>query len=195
MENQAKGHGEYREIVEDEFLKECTSSVRVVVHFFHGDFERCKIMDKHLRVIAPKHDSCKFVSINADKAPFFVTKLAIRTLPTLLVFHDGVCKDRVVGFEELGGARAARGVRRSPCLCAPLLLTSASWRARVRPDDAGEDDFPTRTLEVRLHTAGAIMLANKKKKKGGGRAFAHAGTYSDEEDESERSDDDDDEED
>lgn len=41
----AKGHGEYREIAQDEFLKEVTSSPRVAVHFYHNDFERCKIMD------------------------------------------------------------------------------------------------------------------------------------------------------
>eukprot|EP00307_Rebecca_sp_RCC1486_P002739 CAMPEP_0119407540 /NCGR_PEP_ID=MMETSP1335-20130426/1387_1 /TAXON_ID=259385 /ORGANISM="Chrysoculter rhomboideus, Strain RCC1486" /LENGTH=265 /DNA_ID=CAMNT_0007431661 /DNA_START=33 /DNA_END=830 /DNA_ORIENTATION=+ len=162
MVNQAKGHGDYREIVEEEFLKECTSSARVVVHFFHADFARCKIIDKHLRLIAPKHDTCKFLTINADKAPFFVTKLAIRTLPTLLIFHDGVCKDRIVGFEELGG----------------------------------EDDFPTRMLEVRLHTAGAILLSAKKKKKGaGGREIAHNGTYSDDDDDSEGGSDDDDDDD
>ncbi|RHY26451.1 hypothetical protein DYB32_007607, partial [Aphanomyces invadans] len=44
-ENLAKGHGDYREIVQDEFLKEVTSSARVLVHFYHRDFERCKIID------------------------------------------------------------------------------------------------------------------------------------------------------
>ncbi len=34
-----------REINEEEFLKEVTSSELVVCHFFHKDFERCKIMD------------------------------------------------------------------------------------------------------------------------------------------------------
>lgn len=41
----AKGHGEYREIAQDEFLKEVTGSPLVAVHFYHNDFERCKIMD------------------------------------------------------------------------------------------------------------------------------------------------------
>jgi len=129
MVNEAKGHGELREITEDEFLPECCKSDRVVVHFFHADFERCKIMDKHLRLLALKYNSCKFVKIDAEKSPFFVSKLQIRTLPTVLIFHDGVNKDRITGFEELGG----------------------------------EDEFPTRTLEVRLHTAGAIYLKPQKK--------------------------------
>eukprot|EP00980_Cylindrotheca_fusiformis_P028608 scaffold22620_cov131-Cylindrotheca_fusiformis.AAC.3 len=100
-EQRAKGHGEVRTIVQDEFLPECTSSKWVVVHFFHKDFERCKIMDHHLNRIAPLHLSCKFVRIDAEKTPFFVTKLNIRTLPTLLIFKDGKTVDRLVGFEGL----------------------------------------------------------------------------------------------
>lgn len=105
-ENKAKGHGEVRTISQDEFLPECTGSSKyVVVHFFHDEFERCKIMDHHLRVIAPLHLSCKFVRIDGEKAPFFVAKLAIQTLPTLLVFKDGKTIDRLIGFDGLSNTK------------------------------------------------------------------------------------------
>lgn len=97
------GHGEYREIVEDEFLKEVTESKFCVVHFYHNDFARCKIVDKHLSALAPKHLPTKFVKMNAGKSPFFVEKLAIRVMPTMVLFADGVAVDRIMGFEELGG--------------------------------------------------------------------------------------------
>jgi len=100
-EQKAKGHGEVRTILQDEFLPECTSSFWVVVHFFHKDFERCKIMDHHLKRIAPLHLTCKFVRIDAEKAPFFVEKLKIQTLPTLLVFQDGKTVHRLTGFDGL----------------------------------------------------------------------------------------------
>jgi thiol-disulfide isomerase/thioredoxin len=104
-ENMAKGHGQYRTISQDEFLPECTgSSEFVAIHFFLNEFERCKIMDKHLKIIAPRHTTCKFLRIDAEKAPFFVTKLAIRTLPTLIVFQDGKAVDRLTGFEGLASA-------------------------------------------------------------------------------------------
>uniref|UniRef100_A0A7S4F7N4 Thioredoxin domain-containing protein n=1 Tax=Chrysotila carterae TaxID=13221 RepID=A0A7S4F7N4_CHRCT len=45
-----QGHGEYREIVEEEFLKEVCASDNVVVHFYHNEFFRCKVIDKHMRV-------------------------------------------------------------------------------------------------------------------------------------------------
>ena len=103
--NQGKGHGEVRTISQDEFLPECTGSQFVVVHFFHDDFDRCKIMDHHLKIMAPLHLSCKFIRINAEKAPFFVTKLAIQTLPTLLVFQDGKTIDRLTGFTGLSNSK------------------------------------------------------------------------------------------
>lgn len=34
------------EIVEDEFLAEVTKSKQVVLHFYHDEFERCKVFDK-----------------------------------------------------------------------------------------------------------------------------------------------------
>lgn len=45
LENLAKGHGSYREIVQDEFLKQVTTSEHVIVHFYHNDFEKCKVID------------------------------------------------------------------------------------------------------------------------------------------------------
>ena len=103
VENMIKGHGTYTEITEEEFLPTVTKTKFVVVHFYHKDFERCKIMDHHLWQICQKHTETKFVKIDAEKCPFFVTKLQIQMLPTVICFMDGLAFDRIVGFEELGG--------------------------------------------------------------------------------------------
>ncbi len=101
-EQKSLGHGEIRLITQDEFLTECTGkSEYVAVHFFHNEFQRCKIMDHHLKIIAPKHMSCKFLRMDAEKAPFFIHKLQIKTLPTLIVFREGKTVDRLTGFEGL----------------------------------------------------------------------------------------------
>jgi thiol-disulfide isomerase/thioredoxin len=101
-QQRALGHGEVRTITQDEFLPECTgSSEWVAVHFFHSEFERCKIMDHHLKLIASRYLSCKFLRLDAEKAPFFVQKLKIKTLPTLIVFREGKAVDRLMGFEGL----------------------------------------------------------------------------------------------
>ncbi|KAL2607965.1 hypothetical protein R1flu_026538 [Riccia fluitans] len=98
-----KGHGEYREITEADFLGEVTGTERVVCHFFHKEFVRCKIMDKHLRPLAVTFFDTKFIRVDAENCPFFVTKLGIKVLPCVILFKNGVACDRIVGFEELGG--------------------------------------------------------------------------------------------
>eukprot|EP00581_Thalassiosira_minuscula_P032303 CAMPEP_0183763326 /NCGR_PEP_ID=MMETSP0739-20130205/9628_1 /TAXON_ID=385413 /ORGANISM="Thalassiosira miniscula, Strain CCMP1093" /LENGTH=343 /DNA_ID=CAMNT_0026001725 /DNA_START=816 /DNA_END=1847 /DNA_ORIENTATION=- len=101
-EHLSLGHGSVRTIGQDDFLPECTGSSKyVVVHFFHDDFERCKIMDFHLNIIAPVHLGAKFLRIDAAKAPFFVAKLRIKTLPALIVFENGKEIGRLTGFEGL----------------------------------------------------------------------------------------------
>ncbi len=102
-ENAAQGTGEYREIVEEDFLKEVTGTEWVVVHFYHTEFFTCKVVDKHMRLIAPKHRGCKFLYLNAEKCAFFVTKLMIQILPTIIVFQNGVVVDQLAGLDELGG--------------------------------------------------------------------------------------------
>ena len=104
MELKAKGHGEYTEIEEQQFLKEVTSSKYVVCHFYHKDFESCKTFDDRLRTLSKKFVRTKFVYIDSDKAPFFVGKLGIRILPCLVCFENGVAIDRLIGTMELGNS-------------------------------------------------------------------------------------------
>lgn len=103
QKNQQLGHGTYDEIVEEEFLKTVTSSTLAVVHFYHKMFEKCKIMDMHLSRCSKKFFGTRFVKLDAEKAPFFVEKLKIKTLPCAVVFKDGVAVGRQVGFDGLDG--------------------------------------------------------------------------------------------
>jgi hypothetical protein len=77
-EKSKRKYGDYKEIIETEFLDTMLKNDLVVCHFYHNSFERCKIMDKHLRIIAESHHDTLFVKINAEKTPFFVTKLSIQ---------------------------------------------------------------------------------------------------------------------
>lgn len=101
LEDIGKGHGQYRDIVQDEFLHEVTNSMHTICHFYHHDFEKCKVMDHHLHILAKRHIETKFVKIDAAKTPFFVQKLSVRMMPTLIFFVDGVAKDKLIGFEGL----------------------------------------------------------------------------------------------
>jgi hypothetical protein len=101
-ENISLGHGTLRTILQDEYLPECTGSSRYVcIHFFKDDFERCKIMDFHLKIVAEEHYECKFLRIDAAKAPFFVAKFKIQVLPSLFVYDTGKEIGRLTGFDGL----------------------------------------------------------------------------------------------
>ena len=136
QEQLAKGHGQYRAIVQDDFLKEVTGSDYTVCHFYHNDFERCKVIDHHLRILAAQHLECRFVRIDAEKTPFFVDKLKVQVLPTIICFTDGIANNdaRIVGFDTL---------------CDDL-------------EPGKESEFKTEMLEQRLAEQGVIIMPEKE---------------------------------
>jgi hypothetical protein len=96
-------HGTYRDISQEDFfgtvVREKGGSDRVVIHFYHNDFERCAVMDRYLGEVARLMMNTRFVKVNVDKAPFLVDKLKVTTLPCLVLFKDDIAVDRVIGFE------------------------------------------------------------------------------------------------
>lgn len=102
-ELERKGHGRYEEVTEGDFLEVVTKTERVVAHFFHRDFERCKIVDAHLPALARRFPDTRFIKVSAPDAPFFTVKLNIKVLPAVVFFRGGTCVGRVVGFDALGG--------------------------------------------------------------------------------------------
>ena len=59
------GAGRYEEVQEGDFLEVVTKTQRVVCHFFHRDFERCAVMDRHMAALAPKHLGTRFIKLSA----------------------------------------------------------------------------------------------------------------------------------
>lgn len=91
------------EVNENTFLDiVCKSSFDwVIVHFYHPEFKQCKIMDTMVHEIAERHSESKFARTNALNLPFFVTKLKVKVLPSLIVFYKGKVVDRLTGFEGI----------------------------------------------------------------------------------------------
>lgn len=75
----------------------------VVVHFFHPEFQTCKLMDARLQELARRHfNTTRFVRISAADAPFLTARLNIQVLPCVIGYVNGVERKRLLGFEELG---------------------------------------------------------------------------------------------
>jgi len=100
-------HGRYTEITDEkEVVRVSAHEPRCVIHFYHSKFKRCEIMDKHLAKLAPKYFNTRFLRVFVENVPWLVEKLSIKVLPCVICFVDGVTKDRLVGFEELGNSDA-----------------------------------------------------------------------------------------
>lgn len=98
-----KGHGEYSQLHDEKaFFQAIKGEERVVCHFFRDSWP-CKVMDKHLAVLAKRHLPTKFVKIDAEKSPYLTEKLKIWMLPTLALVRTGKIVDYVVGFDAVGG--------------------------------------------------------------------------------------------
>ncbi|XP_055375321.1 thioredoxin domain-containing protein 9 [Condylostylus longicornis] len=97
------GHGVYSELADEkEFFEVSKKSPNIVCHFYKDSTERCKIVDKHLKILAAKHVEAKFCKVNAEKSPFLTQRLRIKIIPTIALVKDSKTKDYIVGFTDLG---------------------------------------------------------------------------------------------
>ena len=104
QELRRKGHGEYTTVADEkDFFSVCKESNKVICHFYRDSTWRCKILDKHLTTLAPKHIEAKFIRIDAEKSPFLVKRLRVVVLPTIALIKDSKSVDFIVGFDDLGG--------------------------------------------------------------------------------------------
>lgn len=147
------GHGEYSEITEGDFLEICTKTDKFVCHFFHKDFERCKILDMHFSILSKKYFDTRFVKLDAEMSPFFVVKLDIKILPAILVFKGGVVTDRIVGFESFG----QRDDFPTSVLEDRLWVFGILGKAAKGPDDEDEEEY---VAPSKIRQGGAIKTAS-----------------------------------
>ncbi|KAF7514298.1 hypothetical protein GJ744_000068 [Endocarpon pusillum] len=98
---------------DESVLKFTTQHPTCLVHFSHPDFARCRVMDRHLTRLVPRHaEETRFATVDVRDAPFVVERLGVRVLPCLVGFRDGVAVGRIVGFEGVflgGGGQGGRG--------------------------------------------------------------------------------------
>lgn len=99
----SKKHGQYTEVQDErEWFEACQGSMNVVCHFYTDSSMNCKIMDKHLGLLAEKHPETRFIKINAEKSPFLTQRLSIWMMPTVLLLQNSQTVDKLEGFAALG---------------------------------------------------------------------------------------------
>lgn len=97
------GHGTYTELQDEkEFFEATRKSANLAIHFYRDSTFRCKILDKHMEVLAKQHMECRFMKIDAERSKFLVERLKIKTIPTIALVKDHRTCDYIVGFADLG---------------------------------------------------------------------------------------------
>lgn len=97
------GHVQF---VEDEkdIMDMVTKSEIALVHFYQPTFPKCKVMNDTLGLLAEKHVSLRILAIQAEKAPFLVSKLKVKVLPFVVIYRNGQELSRVVGFDGISAS-------------------------------------------------------------------------------------------
>ncbi|MCJ1406520.1 hypothetical protein MMC19_000586 [Ptychographa xylographoides] len=103
----SSNHGKVTTMTDEKEVMEIVAATpHTLLHFYHPDFARCAVMDRHLERLAPVHVEVRFLRIQAGNAAWLCARLKIRVLPCLIGWVDGVERCRIVGFEGIGdGAR------------------------------------------------------------------------------------------
>ncbi len=86
-------------LTEETFDEEVGSSdLPLVVDFWAEWCGPCRMVAPVLEAIAAEHEGkLRVAKINVDDAPNIARRLEVMSIPTLIVFKDGVAKKRLVG--------------------------------------------------------------------------------------------------
>jgi len=91
----------------DRFVNLIRSSKPVVVDFYAEWCGPCKVMIPVLNSVKDKlRDKVRIIKVNVDKNPFIAKEFNVRSVPTILIFKDGILHwsgTGVIDAEELTG--------------------------------------------------------------------------------------------
>ena len=86
------------ELTDSTFDEEVNSSAAVLVDFWAEWCGPCKLIAPVLAELAAEHpETLRVVKVNVDDSPDVSRRFEIMSIPTLMIFQDGVPKKRLIG--------------------------------------------------------------------------------------------------
>ena len=89
-------------IKEEEFEEKVLKNNKKVLVDFYADWcGPCRMLSPIIEEIAKENDDYEFVKVNVDDCPEVSRKYGVMSIPTLIVFENGVEKKKTLGFHSL----------------------------------------------------------------------------------------------
>ena len=89
-------------IKDEEFEEKVLKNNKKVLVDFYADWcGPCRMLSPIIEEIAKENDEYEFVKVNVDDCPDVSRKYGIMSIPTLIVFENGVEKKKTLGFHSL----------------------------------------------------------------------------------------------
>lgn len=89
-------------IKEEEFEEKVLKNNKKVLVDFYADWcGPCRMLSPIIEEIAKENDEYEFVKVNVDDCPDVSRKYGVMSIPTLIVFENGVEKKKTLGFHSL----------------------------------------------------------------------------------------------
>lgn len=89
-------------IKEEEFEEKVLKNNKKVLVDFYADWcGPCRMLSPIIEEIAKENDEYEFVKVNVDACSDVSRKYGIMSIPTLIVFENGVEKKKTLGFHSL----------------------------------------------------------------------------------------------
>lgn len=86
----------------ENFEQEVLKSDKPVLVDFYADWcGPCRMLSPIIEEIAKENDEYEFVKVNVDDCPEVSRKYGVMSIPTLIVFENGVEKKKTLGFHSL----------------------------------------------------------------------------------------------
>ena len=85
---------------EQDILQEIETGTKVFVVFYADRCPHCKAMEKILEKISQNNNGnnvCPIVKVNVDNMPSLAQKYSVRSIPTFILFKDGIAVSKKVG--------------------------------------------------------------------------------------------------
>lgn len=88
------------EIKENEFKEKIATNKKVIIDCFAPWCGPCKMISPIIDELASELSEYDFYKINIDNAEALAEEYSIMSIPTILIFENGILKTRVTGFKS-----------------------------------------------------------------------------------------------